>query len=301
MCFMMRDAMGAIIETMDPGHLRLIKTTAGGVAAVVAFAALFQTECGLQSFDWMVPAIVIANIVCYVMSYYLPAVGNFEEWEWYVARENMSHKTLLSYQFAHASIGHITANMLTLIMVGSEVSQALGCNQLLFLALYLASGWVGGLFAALLSDAHTCTVGASGSVAGVIVALSVLRPNSAVYLLGDDTASNPLMLLMGTLVADLCRGGNISWEGHLGGGIAGGTLALLFQLLKVGTPAIALGSLGALTVRTRMTQGSTPGGRYSQPAPPDIEARAEEEEEDPYALGLMFDILLDGIFYTFGY
>ena len=222
MCFMMRDAMGAIIETMDPGHLRLIKTTAGGVAAVVAFAALFQTECGLQSFDWMVPAIVIANIVCYVMSYYLPAVGNFEEWEWYVARENMSHKTLLSYQFAHASIGHITANMLTLIMVGSEVSQALGCNQLLFLALYLASDWVGGLFAALLSDAHTCTVGASGSVAGVIVALSVLRPNSAVYLLGDDTASNPLMLLMGTLVADLCRGGNISWEGHLGGGIAGG-------------------------------------------------------------------------------
>jgi membrane associated rhomboid family serine protease len=37
-------------------------------------------------------------------------------------------------------------------------------------------------------------VGASGSVSGIIVALSVLRPNSAVAVIGDVNASNPLML-----------------------------------------------------------------------------------------------------------
>ena len=46
---------------------------------------------------------------------------------------------------------------------------------------------------------------------GIIVALSVLRPNSAVAVLGDVNASNPLMLLLGTLLADLKRLG-VSWQ-----------------------------------------------------------------------------------------
>eukprot|EP00966_Prymnesium_polylepis_P135517 3132509-Prymnesium_polylepis.1 len=74
-------------------------------------------------------------------------------------------------------MAHITANMLTLLAVGSEVSTALRCNQPLLLALYIASGWAGGFAAAVLSEANT--VGASGSVSGVIVTLSVLRPGNA--------------------------------------------------------------------------------------------------------------------------
>lgn len=42
-------------------------------------------------------------------------------------------------------------------------------------------------------------------MSGIIVALIVLRPNSAVAVLGDVNASNPLMLLLGTLLADLKR------------------------------------------------------------------------------------------------
>lgn len=48
----------------------------------------------------------------------------------------------------------------------------MGCNQLVLLALYLACCWAGGLCAALLLNGST--VGASGSVSGVIIALSVL-------------------------------------------------------------------------------------------------------------------------------
>ena len=93
----------------------------------------------------------------------------------------------------------------------------------------MACGWVGGLASALLSEANT--IGASGAVSGVIVALSTLRPNSAVHILGDVNAANPLMLLLGTLGADLARGRGISWQAHLGGGVAGCVIAWLYTLL----------------------------------------------------------------------
>ena len=44
-------------------------------------------------------------------------------------------------------------------------------------------------------------------------------------------AANPLMLLLGTLGADLARGRGISWQAHLGGGVAGCVIAWLYTLL----------------------------------------------------------------------
>ena len=42
--------------------------------------------------------------------------------------------------------------------------------------------------------------------------------------------ANPLLLLLGTLGADLSRGG-VSWQAHLGGGAAGCVLAWLLTLV----------------------------------------------------------------------
>ena len=182
---------------------------------------LVNQVCGtLAGGHWALTSIVAANALCY-----LPALANYSQW--CVSRHELSHERLLRYQLAHANLPHIMGNMLTLLAVGSEVSEALGCNQLLLLALYLACGWAGGLCAALLSP-NSSTVGASGSVSGVIIALSVLRPTSAVAILGDATASHPLMLLGGTLLADLSRPG-VSWQGHLGGGAAGCLIAWVLQ------------------------------------------------------------------------
>ena len=171
---------------------------------------------------WALTGIVAANVACY-----LPALANQEQW--CVSKHELSHERLLRYQLAHVNATHIMGNMLTLIVVGSEVSEALGCNQFVLLALYLACGWAGGLCAALLSNGAS-TVGASGSVSGVIIALSVLRPNTAVQILGDVEASNPLMLLGGTLAADLSRQG-ISWQAHFGGGAAGCLIAWVLKLV----------------------------------------------------------------------
>jgi len=170
---------------------------------------------------WALTGIVAANVACF-----LPALANYKQW--CVSKHELSHERLLRYQLAHANLPHIMGNMLTLLAVGSEVSEALGCNQLVLLALYLACGWAGGLCAALLSNGST--VGASGSVSGVIIALSVLRPTSAVTILGNVEASNPLMLLGGTLAADLSRRG-VSWQAHFGGGLAGCVIAWVLKLV----------------------------------------------------------------------
>lgn len=175
---------------------------------------------------WALFAIVVANALCY-----LPALAGCDAWS--VSRQTLSHDRLLRYQFAHANLPHILGNMLTLLAVGSEVSEALGCNQLLLLSLYLACGWAGGLCAALFSG-NASTVGASGAVSGVIIALSVFRPYSAVQILGGIEASNPLMLLAGTLAADLSRRG-VSWQCHLGGGAAGCLIAWLLKLVSDST------------------------------------------------------------------
>ena len=186
-------------------------------------APVFDSVCQpLAAGQWALFAIVAANVLCFV-----PAQGAWSTWG--VSRSTLSHGRLLSYQFAHANVPHLSGNMLTLLAVGSEVSDSLACDQLMLLALYLASGWAGGYCAATLSDA--ATVGASGAVSGVIVALSVLRPRSAVHILGDVDASHPLLLLLGTLGADLTRGSGISWQAHFGGGAVGGMLAWLLSMV----------------------------------------------------------------------
>jgi membrane associated rhomboid family serine protease len=148
--------------------------------------------------------IILLNVLCF-----LPSISD-QGW-WALSSSSPRFRSFFTYQFAHASPQHIAGNMLTLLFVGSEVSESLNCDHVLFLVFYLLCGLAGGVFAVCFSPHNVFTVGASGSVSGVIVALSVLRPNAAVTILGDMNASNPIMLLVGTLLADLQRLG-VSWQ-----------------------------------------------------------------------------------------
>lgn len=75
-------------------------------------------------------------------------------------------------------------------------------------------------------------VGGSGSISGVILALSVLRPHQAVHILGDVKAAQLWLLLLGTLAADLLSNRSVSWEAHLGGGLAGAIFARIYRLSR---------------------------------------------------------------------
>lgn len=83
--------------------------------------------------------------------------------------------TLVSYMFLHADIVHILSNMVFLWVFGDNVEEAMG--RLRFLVFYLLCGVIGAL-AFFATDVHSRTplIGASGAIAGVVVAYAMLRP-----------------------------------------------------------------------------------------------------------------------------
>jgi membrane associated rhomboid family serine protease len=82
---------------------------------------------------------------------------------------------LISYMFLHADVVHLLGNMIFLWVFGDNVEEAMG--RVRFLVFYLLCGFVGGL-AFFVTDVHSLTplIGASGAIAGVVVAYAMLRP-----------------------------------------------------------------------------------------------------------------------------
>ncbi|HVZ43687.1 MAG TPA: rhomboid family intramembrane serine protease [Ramlibacter sp.] len=75
---------------------------------------------------------------------------------------------LLSYQFMHADVLHIAFNMVVLAQLGPVVERIFG--HVRFLAIYLVCGIAGGL-ASIAWHSQVASIGASGSIFGVLGAL----------------------------------------------------------------------------------------------------------------------------------
>lgn len=143
--------------------------------------------------------------------------------------------TLATYQFLHADIAHLLGNMVFLWVFGDDVERALGRAR--YLAFYLLCGAIGGLvFVA--NDSHSTIelIGASGAIAGVVVAYVMLRPCAKITVL---LTIIPLRIsaywVVGLFViSQLWNLGassksEVAYWCHFGGLLAG---AALFPLLK---------------------------------------------------------------------
>ncbi|MFE1107256.1 rhomboid family intramembrane serine protease [Streptomyces rochei] len=134
---------------------------------------------------------------------------------------------MLTASFLHVSpfdgafgILHITLNMVALWQLGRVVELMLG--RLRFVVLYLLSALGGSVAQLLLADPGQSSVGASGAVFGVGAAYYVLHRR-----LGADlTAVNRFMVLL--LLWLVVSAGFTSWQGHVGGLLAGGAVAAAF-------------------------------------------------------------------------
>lgn len=90
---------------------------------------------------------------------------------------------LFTYQFMHANFSHIFFNLFALWMFGTEVEYTLGSKK--FLIFYLASGVGAGLLhlaTPLLGVDPAITVGASGSLYGVMIAFALFNPDRYIYI-----------------------------------------------------------------------------------------------------------------------
>lgn len=165
--------------------------------------------------------------------------GNFFIWQ------------LITYQFIHGGIWHLFFNLFALWMFGVELESIWGSRK--FISFYLLSGIGAGLFqlfvAPIFSDPLP-TIGASGSVFGVLTAFGFTFPNRPVFMFPifiPIPAKFFVILYAGLalLLGITGSAGNVAHVAHLGGAVTG------FFLLKFGD------RIGLYNLVNRLTGGSS--------------------------------------------
>ena len=179
-----------------------------------------------------IKAIVIANVVAFVVSLVLPAVtltlglrpadifGRLHVWQ------------PVTYMFLHAGIFHILFNMLALWMFGVELERMWGSR--FFVKYYFVCGvgaamttmllsFVPGSFGAQLY--YSLTIGASGAVYGILLAYALYFPNRPIllYFIFPVPAKYFVMIMGGiSLLSSMAGpGGGVAHTTHLGGLLVG--------------------------------------------------------------------------------
>ena len=156
---------------------------------------------------------------------------------------------LVSYQFMHGSIGHLFFNMLALWMFGMELEHLWGTRR--FATYYLLAGIAAGathiLVNTLMGGPGAPTVGASGSIMGVLLAFGLTFPTRPVIMfpIFFPIPARIFVLLYAGL--DLVMGvmntnDGVAHFAHLGGALGG------WLLLRFGAPLFRLvdGQSGAM-------------------------------------------------------
>jgi membrane associated rhomboid family serine protease len=132
---------------------------------------------------------------------------------------------LVTYLFMHGGFWHLFLNMFALWMFGMELENIWGSKK--FLAYYLMCGIGAGLATILLTPLFTAvqlpTIGASGSVYGILVAFGMLFPNREIYLYFLLPIKAKYFIIIYMIIELLSVGSNtgVAHLAHLGGGLIG--------------------------------------------------------------------------------
>lgn len=200
--------------------------------AVIFLAQLFlgpMTERVIQTFGYM-PARLLD-----------PAAYHYAWWEVAI--------TLVTSLFLHGGLVHLLGNLIYLWVFGDAVEEVLGHTR--FFLFYVACGAAGSLAHTVLFPTSTIpSIGASGSIAGVLGAFLVLRPQARIITLFPlvvywamaeipAIVFLPVWFLMqffnGFLSIQAARGtqevAGVAWWAHVGGFLFGAIVAVGFRIL----------------------------------------------------------------------
>lgn len=123
---------------------------------------------------------------------------------------------LITSAFLHQQYWHIGFNMLSLWWIGAPLERMLGRTR--YIGLYVVSA-LGGSAAVLLLAPSVLTLGASGAVFGLFGA-------TAVYMRRMRYDMRPIMILLALNIVFSFTWADVSWQGHMGGLIAGTVIAI---------------------------------------------------------------------------
>jgi membrane associated rhomboid family serine protease len=185
--------------------------------------------------------IITINVVVFFVQLLIPDSWNLEVNRWLGlspdAAENILQPwRLITYQFLHAHFFHLLFNMLWLGWMGAAVEQAIGTRSVV--QLYLGSGIGGGLIhaAAAALFGGGLTIGASGSVFGVMVGFAMIFPSAPIMLLFLPPLEARFVVAGLILIDVLFLGANDNAARivHLGGALSG------WLLVRTGLHALAI-------------------------------------------------------------
>ena len=178
---------------------------------------------------WVTYGLIAANVLAYVFGMYVLGyarwVVDWALWPWFtdsIFGVGTEPYRWVSSGFLHFGLLHIAMNMFVLWQFGTQLEPALG--RVRFALLYAVSLLGGSAMIVLVGgDGGSPHGGASGAIFGLIAAFAVVllklkMPAQSLI------ASAGIWLLAGFFI------GGISWQGHLGGAIAGAVA--MFAMLK---------------------------------------------------------------------
>lgn len=196
-----------------------------------------------QQITPIVKNLMIVNVVVFLLQYLSGGIVNQYLALFDVRSSLFMPHQFISYMFLHSliSIRHILFNMLALFFMGPMLEKFLGDRK--FFILYMISGVGAGIIQALVYyiqipteaiDVSTLpvVVGASGAIAGVIMAVAILFPNTEVYLMFIPIPIKLKYLAFAYVAYELFNGltnqdSDIAHFAHLGGMLFG------FVLIKI--------------------------------------------------------------------
>jgi membrane associated rhomboid family serine protease len=213
-------------HTHPPARPPTVNRVLVGANVVVFIAQLFMgpmTERIIQTFGYM-PARLLD-----------PSAFGYAPWEVAI--------TLVSSLFLHGGFVHLIGNLIYLWVFGGAVEDELGHVRYFFF--YVCCGAAGSLAHTLLFPGSTIpSIGASGSIAGVLGAFLVLRPKARIVTLFPlvvywAMAEIPALLFLpvwfgmqffsGFLSLQAARGtqevAGVAWWAHVGGFLFGMAVA----------------------------------------------------------------------------
>jgi membrane associated rhomboid family serine protease len=155
---------------------------------------------------------------------------------------------LLTSGFLHLDLLHIGSNMLVLFFVGRMLEPTIGRTR--FVAIYFVA-LLAGSFGALVLSPDNSTVGASGAIFGLMGAAFIDLRSRGI----DPWASGIGGLIVLNLILSFSIAG-ISIGSHIGGLIAGGLAALIWQQADRRPRSLVLGLAGCTALGAAMVVGS---------------------------------------------
>jgi membrane associated rhomboid family serine protease len=131
---------------------------------------------------------------------------------------------LVTYLFLHGGFGHLLFNMLALWMFGAALEWEWGIRR--FLTYYFLTGVGAGVLSVAFGPSSlNPTIGASGSIYGLLLAFGVLHPNRPIFIYGIfPVKAKWLVIAVGVLTlwaSWVSTGGGIAHIAHLGGMLFG--------------------------------------------------------------------------------